>query len=173
MIEELGGIRPKSEPNVDRFETDGVYIMAYVDDLLFVGEDNAIARVISKLQELLLCLRETGRLRESSSTVACLGRSVLRAGRPSIVLCPAPSAMYALSFRRLALQLAMRSRPLAIPPFVSPTPVRTLDPPRSTVRVGELSGSYFGLPRAVRTSSILSKSSLAHYRVRQQKRCAS
>ena len=78
VLQQLGYIRLVSEPNVFRHPHNKAYIMVYVDDLLFTGEEQEINRIFEQIQQHML-LRPTG---ESTpgSTVSFLGRQITNRG---------------------------------------------------------------------------------------------
>eukprot|EP00438_Fugacium_kawagutii_P020509 Skav212686 [mRNA] locus=scaffold1930:133681:135171:+ [translate_table: standard] len=59
VLQRLGYIRLTSEPNVFKHPDGIAYIMCYVDDLLFVGEQQEINKIFASIQQELL-LRPTG-----------------------------------------------------------------------------------------------------------------
>ena len=60
-MKDLGLQRLVSEPNVYKNILGTLYVMAYVDDLLFFGEDTEVTRVFKAIQAQVL-LRPTGEL---------------------------------------------------------------------------------------------------------------
>ena len=78
ILQELGYIRLKSEPNVYKHPEGLAYIMVYVDDLLFVGETAEIDNIFKKIQEKML-LRPTGEALPGQ-TISCLGRKITNHG---------------------------------------------------------------------------------------------
>ena len=61
MTAKLGFRRCKSDPNLYCHESGGLYVLAYVDDLLVVGTEQMRKEFMSKLSEEVL-LKETGKL---------------------------------------------------------------------------------------------------------------
>ena len=59
MTTKLGFRRRKSDPNLYCHESDRLYVLAYVDDLLVVGTDEMRQTFMSQLSEEVL-LKETG-----------------------------------------------------------------------------------------------------------------
>ena len=78
LTTKMGMTRLKSEPNVYRNKDGTAYIMIYVDDLLFLGEQHIIDKIFSELQQHLL-LRPTGVL-TPGSTAPFLGRKITHKG---------------------------------------------------------------------------------------------
>ena len=78
ILQELGYIRLKSEPNVYKHPEGQAYIMVYVDDLLFVGETAEIDNIFKKIQEKML-LRPTGEA-SPGKTISFLGRKITNHG---------------------------------------------------------------------------------------------
>ena len=71
-------VRCATEGNVYRSKDCVVYIMIYVDDLLFIGVQNMINRLFSRMQKEVL-LRHTGDL-NVGSTIHFLGRNISQNG---------------------------------------------------------------------------------------------
>ena len=61
VLQALGLQRLVGEPNVYRTALGTLYLMAYVDDLLFFGEDNEVTRMFKAIQAQRLLLA-TGEL---------------------------------------------------------------------------------------------------------------
>ena len=70
--------RLKSEPNVYKTSNGAAYILVYVDDSLFIGQDNIVNDLFSAIQKQLL-LRPTGEL-TMEQTISFLGRDITNKG---------------------------------------------------------------------------------------------
>ena len=70
--------RLKSEPNVYKTSNGAAYILVYVDDLLFIGQDNIVNDLFSAIQKQLL-LRPTGEL-TMEQTISFPGRDITNKG---------------------------------------------------------------------------------------------
>ena len=77
-MRELGYTRLTWEPNVYKHPEGKAHIMLYVDDLLFVGETQAINNIFNKKQEKML-LRATGEA-SPGNTISSLGRKITNKG---------------------------------------------------------------------------------------------
>ena len=78
VLKDLGLQRLVSEPNVYKNILGTLYVMAYVDDLLFFGEDTEVTRVFKAIQAQVL-LRPTGELL-IEHTISFLGRQLTNKG---------------------------------------------------------------------------------------------
>ena len=78
VLKDLGLQRLVSEPNVYKNILGTLYVMAYVDDLLFFGEDTEVTRVFKAIQAQVL-LRPTGELL-IGHTISFLGRQLTNKG---------------------------------------------------------------------------------------------
>ena len=76
VLTDLGLKRLQSEPNV--YTNGKVYIMVYVDDLLFTGEPDEVARIFKGIQAKML-LRHTGTC-TTNNTIDFLGRKITNKG---------------------------------------------------------------------------------------------
>ena len=76
VLTDLGLKRLQSEPNV--YTNGKVYIMVYVDDLLFTGEPDEVARIFKEIQAKML-LRHTGTC-TTNNTIDFLGRKITNKG---------------------------------------------------------------------------------------------
>ena len=72
ILEDLGGARLKSDPNVYYFAVSGCYLMVYVDDLILLGEDPDA--LFEKIEKQVL-LKKIGVLTEGVTT-KFLGRKI-------------------------------------------------------------------------------------------------
>ena len=61
VLEQLGLTRLVSEPNVYRNVQQTVFVMVYVDHLLFLGEQSKVNKIFEAIQQKVL-LRPTGGL---------------------------------------------------------------------------------------------------------------
>ena len=75
-MKQNGFVRMKSDPNLYVHESKQLYVLAYVDDLMFFGSKADVSTVIKDLQKDLL-LKVTGTLDEGDS-VTFLGRNLKR-----------------------------------------------------------------------------------------------
>ena len=76
VMQKNGFTRMKSDPNLYVHESKQLYVLAYVDDLMFFGSKADVSTVISDLQKDLL-LKVTGTLDEGDSAMF-LGRNLKR-----------------------------------------------------------------------------------------------
>ena len=76
VLADLGPKRLQSEPNV--YTNGNLYIMVYVDDLLFIGEPKEVTRIFKEIQAKML-LRPTGTC-TTGETVDFLGRRITNKG---------------------------------------------------------------------------------------------
>ena len=76
VLTDLGLKRLQSEPNV--YTNGKVYIMVYVDDLLFIGEPEEVTRIFKEIQTKML-LRHTGTC-TTGKAVDFLGRRITNKG---------------------------------------------------------------------------------------------
>eukprot|EP00438_Fugacium_kawagutii_P015960 Skav227097 [mRNA] locus=scaffold199:26190:27674:+ [translate_table: standard] len=77
-LQQLGLQRSVTEPNIYYTPTRDCYILVYVDDLLFAGEEPTVNRLFKAIQQHLL-LRPTGKL-DIGNTVTFLGRNITNRG---------------------------------------------------------------------------------------------
>ena len=80
VLTALGLTRLKTESNVYRNKAGTAYIMVYVDDLLFIGEQSEINILFDKIMKQVL-LRPTGEL-TTGNTITFLGRNITHKRRP-------------------------------------------------------------------------------------------
>ena len=78
VLKQLGLTRLVSEPNVYRNEQQTVFVMVYVDDLLFLGEQSEVNKIFEAIQQKVL-LRPTGEL-TYGKTISFLGRNLTNKG---------------------------------------------------------------------------------------------
>ena len=78
VLQQLGLRRSTAEPNIYMTATRDCFVLVYVDDLLFLGEDNIVNKLFVAIQQQLL-LRPTGTL-TPGNTVAFLGRNITNKG---------------------------------------------------------------------------------------------
>eukprot|EP00435_Cladocopium_sp_Y103_P017749 s2691_g4.t1 len=78
VLQQLGLQRSTAEPNIFMTPTRDCYILVYVDDLLFLGEQQVVDKIFAAIQQHLL-LRPTGAL-EPGKTVSFLGRNITNNG---------------------------------------------------------------------------------------------
>ena len=78
ILQDLKMTRLKSEPNVYKTSNGTAYILVYVDDLLFIGQDNIVNELFSAIQKQLM-LRPTGEL-SMEQTISFLGRDITNKG---------------------------------------------------------------------------------------------
>ena len=78
VLKDLGLQRLVSEPNVYKNTLGTLYVMAYVDDLLFFAEDTEVTKVFKAIQAQVL-LRPTGELLVGH-TISFLGRHLTHQG---------------------------------------------------------------------------------------------
>ena len=78
VLKQLGLTRLVSEPNVYRNEQQTVFVMVYVDDLLFIGEQSEVNKIFEAIQQKVL-LRPTGEL-TYGKTISFLGRNLTNRG---------------------------------------------------------------------------------------------
>ena len=71
-------VRSTAEPNIYMTETRNCFVLAYVHDLLFLGEKRIVNKLFKEIQKHLL-LRPTGTL-PPGNTVAFLGRNIVNRG---------------------------------------------------------------------------------------------
>ena len=76
VMKQNGFVRMKSDPNLYVHESKQLYVLAYVDDLMFFGSKADVSTAIKDLQKDLL-LKATGTLDEGDS-VTFLGRNLKR-----------------------------------------------------------------------------------------------
>jgi len=76
---ELKFVRLQSDANVYVNYEELVFILAYVDDLMVMGPDEAAEEIITKLKEKFL-LKQTGTLSNEGDTIQFLGRQLTRRG---------------------------------------------------------------------------------------------
>ena len=76
VLTDIGLKRLQSEPNV--YTNGKVYIMVYVDDLLFIGEQGSVDSIFKEIQTKML-LRETGRC-TTVNTIDFLARQITNKG---------------------------------------------------------------------------------------------
>ena len=77
-LQQLGMNRLASEPNVYKTTAGNVFVLCYVDDLLFLGEPTAVNKLFTDIQQHLL-LQPTGDL-TVGNTVSFLGRNIVNKG---------------------------------------------------------------------------------------------
>ena len=78
VLQHLGLQRSKAEPNIFMTPTRDCYILVYVDDLLFLGEQQVVDKLFTAIQQHLL-LRPTGTF-EPGKTVSFPGRNITNNG---------------------------------------------------------------------------------------------
>ena len=78
ILQDLNMTRLKSEPNVYKTRNGAAYILVYVDDLLFIGQDNIVNDLFSAIQKQLM-LRPTGEL-SMEQTISVLRRDITNKG---------------------------------------------------------------------------------------------
>ena len=78
VLQQLGLQRNGAEPNIYMTATRDCYVLAYVDDLLFLGQQQTVDTLFAQIQQHLL-LRPTGTL-TPGSTVSFLGRNISNMG---------------------------------------------------------------------------------------------
>ena len=78
ILQDLKMTRLKSEPNVYKTNNGTAYILVYVDDLLFIGQDDIVNELFSAIQKQLM-LRPTGEL-SMEQTISFLGRDITNKG---------------------------------------------------------------------------------------------
>ena len=78
VLQQLGLIRNAAEPNIYMTPTRDCYILVYVDDLLFLGQQPTVDKLFTQIQQHLL-LRPTGTL-TPGNTVSFLGRNITNKG---------------------------------------------------------------------------------------------
>ena len=78
VMQQLGLRRLVSEPNVYATPGGDAYILCYVDDLLFIGQQETVNKLFKSIQQHLL-LRPTGEL-TVGNTISFLGRNICSKG---------------------------------------------------------------------------------------------
>ena len=78
ILQDLNMTRLKSEPNVYKTNNGTAYILVYVDDLLFIGQDDIVNNLFTAIQKQLM-LRPTGEL-SMEQTISFLGRDITNKG---------------------------------------------------------------------------------------------
>ena len=78
ILQDLKMTRLKSEPHVYMTENGKVNILVYVDDLLFIGQDDITNEMFTAIQEHLM-LRSTGEL-SMGQTISPQGRGITNKG---------------------------------------------------------------------------------------------
>ena len=78
ILQDLNMTRLKSEPNVYKTNGGTAYILVYVDDLLFIGQDDIVNNLFTAIQKQLM-LRPTGEL-SMEQTISFLGRDITNKG---------------------------------------------------------------------------------------------
>ena len=78
VMQQLGLRRLVSEPNVYATPGGDAYILCYVDDLLFIGQQETVNKLFKSIQQHLL-LRPTGEL-TVGNTISFLGRNICNKG---------------------------------------------------------------------------------------------
>ena len=78
VMQQLGLRRLVSEPNVYATPQGDAYILCYVDDLLFIGQQETVNKLFKSIQQHLL-LRPTGEL-TVGNTISFLGRNICNKG---------------------------------------------------------------------------------------------
>ena len=78
ILQDLNMTRLKSEPNVYKTSNGAADILVYVDDLLFIGQDNIVNELFAAIQKQLM-LRPTGEL-AMEQTISFLGRDITNKG---------------------------------------------------------------------------------------------
>ena len=78
ILQDLKMTRLKSEPNVYKTNNGTTYILVYVDDLLFIGQDDIVNELFAAIQKQLM-LRPTGEL-SMEQTISFLGRDITSKG---------------------------------------------------------------------------------------------
>ena len=78
VLQQIGLHRSTAEPNIYMTTTRNCFVLAYVDDLLFLGEEETVNKIFKAIQQQLL-LRPTGTL-SPGNTVAFLGRNITNRG---------------------------------------------------------------------------------------------
>ena len=78
VMQQLGLRRLVSEPNVYATPQGDAYILCYVDDLLFIGQQETVNKLFRSIQQHLL-LRPTGEL-TVRNTISFLGRNICNKG---------------------------------------------------------------------------------------------
>eukprot|EP00438_Fugacium_kawagutii_P015070 Skav200437 [mRNA] locus=scaffold578:110121:111629:- [translate_table: standard] len=87
VLQQLGLIRLTSEPNVYRDTQCTIYLLVYVDDVLFFGQQDRVTTLFTAIQKQVL-LRPTGNL-TTGKTVQFLGRDITHNGdHYSVALSP-------------------------------------------------------------------------------------
>ena len=74
VLQQMGLSRLTSEPNVYRNNEQTMFVMVYVDDLLFLGQQQEVDKTFKEVQKHVL-LRPTGAL-GSGQTIQFLGRDI-------------------------------------------------------------------------------------------------
>ena len=78
VLQQLGLQRSTAEPNIYMTTSRDCFVLVYVDDLLFLGEEQTTNRLFTAIQQQLL-LRPTGTL-TPGNTVSFLGRNITNRG---------------------------------------------------------------------------------------------
>ena len=78
VLQQIGLHRSTAEPNIYMTTTRNCFVLAYVDDLLFLGEEETVNKIFKAIQQQLP-LRPTGTL-SPGNTVAFLGRNITNRG---------------------------------------------------------------------------------------------
>ena len=78
VLQQIGLHRSTAEPNIYMTTTRNCFVLVYVDDLLFLGEEQTVNKLFKAIQQQLL-LRPTGTL-STGNTVAFLGRNITNRG---------------------------------------------------------------------------------------------
>ena len=78
VLQQLGLQRSSAEPNIFMTTNRDCFVLVYVDDLLFLGEEQTINKLFTAIQQQLL-LRPTGTL-TPGNTVSFLGRNITNRG---------------------------------------------------------------------------------------------
>ena len=78
VLQQIGLHRSTAEPNICMTEARNCFVFAYVDDLLFLGEEQIVNKLFKKIQQHLL-LRPTGTM-SPGNAAAFLGRNIISRG---------------------------------------------------------------------------------------------
>ena len=78
VLQQIGLQRSTAEPNIYMTTTRNCFVLVYVDDLFFLGEEQIVNKLFKEIQEHLL-LRPIGTL-SPGNTVAFLDRNIVKRG---------------------------------------------------------------------------------------------
>ena len=78
VLQQIGFHRSTAEPNIYMTEARNCFVLAYVDDLLFLGEEQIVNKLFKGIPQHLL-LRPTGIL-SPGNAIAFLGRNIVNRG---------------------------------------------------------------------------------------------